>query len=192
MPSARSACARSGCGADQPLDLAQLRERRARLVELAARDAGADEQLERGRAVEPAGAAGSLAQQPLDELDGPERVAPVERQPGAAELCRRSTSPPRSRSAAASSGLPCRRRSSASPTSGAADQAGRERAKSLDRGRAACASASAQRPRQSVHGTVLGATEGEHVAAAVALGELGDPVAPLERALVVEHGRARG
>jgi hypothetical protein len=37
---------------------------------------------------------------------------------------------------------------------------------------------------------VLGATEGEHVAAPVAVGELGDPVAPLGRAVEVEHGRA--
>jgi hypothetical protein len=36
-------------------------------------------------------------------------------------------------------------------------------------------------------GAVLGAAEGEHVAAPVALGELGDPVAPDERTLVVAH-----
>ena len=39
--------------------------------------------------------------------------------------------------------------------------------------------------------TVFGATEGEHVSAPISLGELGDPVTPLERALVVAHGGAR-
>jgi hypothetical protein len=38
---------------------------------------------------------------------------------------------------------------------------------------------------------VLGAAEAEHHAAAVALRELGDPVAPRRRAVVVEHRDAR-
>jgi hypothetical protein len=40
-------------------------------------------------------------------------------------------------------------------------------------------------PSRDVHGAVLGAAEGEHVAAPVAFGELGNPVAPLCRPVVV-------
>ncbi len=43
-----------------------------------------------------------------------------------------------------------------------------------------------------MHRAVLRPAEGEHVAAPVALRELGDPVAPFEGTLVVEHGRAGG
>ena len=54
------------------------------------------------------------------------------------------------------------------------------------------ASASAQRAAPEMDGAVLRPAEREHVAAAVALGEVGDPVAPRRRALEVEHRGARG
>jgi hypothetical protein len=59
---------------DQSLDLAQCRENRGRLIEFAARDPGADERLEGGGAIQHA-VRGQLPQQPLEQLDSPERVA---------------------------------------------------------------------------------------------------------------------
>src|ERR687898_656585 len=62
---------------DQSLDLAQWRESRARLIKLAARDPGTDQQLEGGGAIQHA-VRGHLAQQPLEQLDSPERIALIE------------------------------------------------------------------------------------------------------------------
>ena len=72
---------------DQPLDVAQRPDSRGRLVELAACDPRTGEQLERGEAIQRT-VRRRLAQQTLDELDSPERVASVECQPGAADLRR--------------------------------------------------------------------------------------------------------
>ena len=99
------------------------------------------------------------------------------------------TRPASSSSCAASEARPCRRRSSASSRSGAAAQAGRERLKS-SAADLSSASASAHLPRHSWTTPVVGSTEGEHVAAAVPLGELGDSVGPFDRPHVVVHRRA--
>jgi hypothetical protein len=61
---------------DQSLDLAQCCESRGRLIELAARDPGADQQLESGGAVQHA-VSGQSPQQPLEQLDSLERIACV-------------------------------------------------------------------------------------------------------------------
>src|SRR5215207_661292 len=75
-------------GPDQPLDLPQGLQRRARLLELTLRYPGADQMLERRGTVKLA-LGGRLAQQPLDQLDRPPRLARIERQPSPAELRRR-------------------------------------------------------------------------------------------------------
>ena len=81
-----------GAGADrlragQPLDLAQRVERRGRFLELTARDARADQQLESRSAVQ-LRCAGTWRSTRSSELGRPKRLAPVERQAGAAELRR--------------------------------------------------------------------------------------------------------
>ena len=114
-------------GADHPLDLAELLEGRARLVELAARDPGADEQLER-RARSSFGAPGS-AQQPLEKLDSPARLAAVEREAGAAELGRRRRPPGRA-AARPRPACPGAVAARPAPTQRSPAHAGREREKS--------------------------------------------------------------
>ena len=133
-------------GPDQPLDLAQGLERRARLLELAARDPGADQQLERRRAIEPA-LGGRLAQQPLDQLDRPARLALVERQAGSAELRRRRRPRPiEQQRRLLRPALPAASAPRA-PTSGPPTIAGREREKSSTEA-SSISSASVHRPRQ--------------------------------------------
>ena len=72
---------------------------------------------------------GRSGAEPLEELDGLERVAAIQREPGAAKLRRRRCARPVEQ-LLSSAGLPWRRRRSASATSGAGAQAGREREKS--------------------------------------------------------------
>jgi hypothetical protein len=133
--------------------------------------------------------AGHPAEQPFEHLNRLRRVAAVEREPGAAEL---------RRDAGARLVEQARRlRGSAlSPP-----QLGQRHARAADPGRPRAREVLDRRREQllgllppsspEVDGPVLGAAEGEHVAAPVARRELGDPVAPLVRALEVEHGGAR-
>ena len=71
--------------ADVPLHLAERLDRRARLLELALRGPGVDEQLERRRTIE-AAVRGQLPQQPLEQLRRLQRLPAVERQAGTAEV----------------------------------------------------------------------------------------------------------
>ena len=174
-------------GPHEPLELLQGLERRARLLELTPRHPGADQQLERRGAVKLA-LRGRLAQQPLDQLDRPARIALVERQAGPAELRRRQR--PRlieQQRRLLRPGLPPSELGEAGQR---ASHHRRARAgEVLDRGLQHLLGVRPLSPPE-VDRAVLGTAEGEHVAAPVALRELGDPVAPLERALVVENGGA--
>jgi len=74
-----------GRGAHEPLDLAQRLQRRARLIELAARDPGADQHLQRGCPVQ-ATVRRQLTKHPLYQLDRAECLPSIERQPRVAQL----------------------------------------------------------------------------------------------------------
>ena len=124
MPSARSATARSGSVPTSRATSRSAASADRRLVELAARDPGVDEQLERREAVErPCG--GELAQQPLGELRGPLCVA-RRRAPGGRGRAARRRRPrpgraaraPRSAVPAGASARPARR-AGRRPTAGA-------------------------------------------------------------------------
>ena len=130
---------------DLALHLAERLDGRARLLELAPRRPGMDEQLERRRAIQ-ATIRGQLPQQPLEQVHRLPRLPPVQRETGAAEV-RVGDAPAWSSSRSASTGRPWRRRSSANATSGPATQAGREREKSSTDA-SSIVSASPQRPRQ--------------------------------------------
>ena len=118
------------------------------------------------------------------------RLAAVERQASAAELRRRPAPAWSSRCAASSEpALPppqLRQPDQRSP-----DHRRARAREVLDRGLQHRLRVRPPAPPE-VDRAVLGAAEGEHVAAPVALRELGDPVAPLERPLVVAHGGAGG
>ena len=154
-----------------------------------ASDSGVDQELERRRRGRGA-CGGSLAQQPLAELDRAGALAAVERQAGATEL-RRGRRARASSSARGLGGpaLPAPQLGQAGeragrPSRGASARSPRRRPRAAPPPRATA--------RATVHGAVLGAAEGEHPAAAVALGERGDPVAPGERALEVVDREAGG
>jgi hypothetical protein len=138
-------CRTDGLRPDEPRDLAKLAERRRCVLELPECDSSASHDLERGAAIEKP-VRGSLPQDALGKLRGGPRVTLVERDPRATEL-RRSRRAGLVDKPAASFPLPCRRLSSASPTSGAATQAGRELEKSSSDD-ASIASAFDQCPRQ--------------------------------------------
>ena len=143
-----------------------------------------DEQLERGRARQPA-VLRQLPQQPLGELDGFARVAAVEREPRLAQLGARRPLRPRAqlrrllRAALAPAQLrQARQRAAEHPRPGPHEVLDRGLEHRLGVGPAAA---------PEMDGAVLGAAVPEHHAAAVAVGELRDPVAPRRRALEVEH-----
>ena len=131
-----------------------------------------------------------LAQQPLEQLDRPHGVAAIQHQPCAAqERLRRPARAVEQLDRVVRPALaPAQLRQ---PGERAADP-GRARAgEVLDRRvehRLGVAPAAAP----DVDRAVLGAAEREHVAAAVALRERVDALAPLRRPLEVEHGGARG
>ena len=171
------------------LDLAQRGQRRRGSVEVAARGARPHEQLQRRRPRQPA-VLGHVAQQPLDQLGGLLRVAAVERHPRQAQLPARGALGPLAQPRGLA-GPPLAAAQLGQAGERAADHPRPRLHEVLDRG-LEHRLGDAPAPAPQVHGAVLGAAVGEHHAAAVALGELGDPVAPLRRAPVVEHRGAGG
>jgi hypothetical protein len=175
--------------ADEPLDFPQRLEARRRLLELPAGDPGVGEQLEDREAREPS-LLRELAQHPLEQLDGPKGLAPVEREASPADLRR-----PEGADLVEEPGSLVRPPLSP-PQLGQTEQgaAGPRRPRArivLVCGREGGLRLGPSAPPE-VHRPVLGPAEREHVAAPVALRELRDAVAPLERPPVVERGRAGG
>ena len=163
--------------------VAQLGQPRARLLERPALDARAHEQREHGRAVQPA-MLRQPAQHALEQLGGLARRASVQRDPRAAQLRRAGP-------AGAVQQLPGLRRSPLPAPQlrqrgqRRADHR-RPRAHEVLHGRLQHRLGVAPAAAPEVDLAVLGAAEGEHVAAPVALGERRDPVAPFDRALEVQ------
>ena len=166
------------------LECPQLLERGTRLVELPARDARVDEQLESGRSLDPT-CVRELAQEALHQFDGPKGVASIEGEPGAAEPCLADK-------AGLVEELRCLGRTSL-PTSQLREleewRSGPGRAGATEVVRRGLELGLGLRPPAApqLDGPVVGSTEGEHVAAAVPLGELGDAVGPFDRPHVVVH-----
>ena len=131
----------------QPLDLAQRLERRAGLIQLAARRARVEPaSSSAGSAVELA-VGRHLPQEALDQARPPARPRRGRARGARGRAAPPATGPASSSRRAASRCRPCRRRSSASPTSGPPTIAGRDREKSsIDA--SSTASASCHRPRQ--------------------------------------------
>ncbi len=181
-------CRPEGRCAEELRGRTELLERGACLFELPARDARVDEQLESGRSLDPT-CVRELAQQALHQVDGPTRVASIESEAGAAEPCladqagfveelrcvgRTSLPTSQLRELEKWRSGPCR--------AGATEVV--RRGRQLGLGVRPPATPQLDRP-------VVGPTEGQHVAAAVPLGELGDSVDPFDRPHVVVHRRAR-
>ena len=177
-----------GSGADATFDLPQGLERRAGLLQLAACRARLGEHLKPRAAIELA-IRGHLAHAALGELGRSGGVPAVERHPRAAELrIRGRTGPVEQLSSLLPPALTAPQLRQAHQRS--PDQRRSRSAEVLDRCLEHRVRLRPPAPPQ-VHRAVLGAAKGEHVAASVALGELGDPVAPFEGSLVITHGRAR-
>ena len=170
-----------------PLDLPDRLEARRGPVEIPTRDLRPREHLERRDPLQPS-VLGQLAQEPLGELGGPRGIAAVEREAGAAELLGGEGAGPVEQRR----GL--RRPSLASPQLRQPGERRRRPGRAGGRVVLVRCGEHCLRLRPAavpeVDGPVLAAAEGEHVAAPVALCELGDAVAPLAGPLEVEHGGA--